>query len=98
MVCADLVGPYTMRILSISHSLLALTMIVPATGFIEIIEAINKSALCIQDLFHNTWLACYPQPQFIVFDNDNDGKFKSEFKHMCGILIEWSDSSDIHSF
>jgi hypothetical protein len=33
-------------------------------------------------LFHNTWLARYPQPQFIVFDNGNVGAFKREFKQM----------------
>jgi transposase InsO family protein len=32
-------------------------------------------------LFHNTWLARCPCPQFIVFGNG--GKFKREFKQMC---------------
>jgi hypothetical protein len=53
-------------------------MIDPAIGWFEIVEATNKSATSIQDLFHNTWLAHYPQPQFIIFDNG--AKFKSEFK------------------
>jgi hypothetical protein len=53
-------------------------MIDPATGWFEIVKATNKSATSIQDLFHNTWLAHYPQPQFIVFDNG--GEFKREFK------------------
>jgi hypothetical protein len=56
-------------------------MIDPATGWFEIVEATNKSATSIQDLFYNTWLACYPRPQFIVFDNG--GEFKREFKQMC---------------
>jgi hypothetical protein len=34
-------------------------------------------------LFHNTWMACYPRPKFIIFDNVNSGKFKREFKQMC---------------
>jgi hypothetical protein len=50
------------------------------TGWFEVFKTTNKSATSIQDLFHNTWLACYPQPQFIVFDNE--GKFKREFKQM----------------
>jgi hypothetical protein len=60
-------------------------MIDPATGWFEIVEATNKSAISIQDLFHNTWfwLARYPQPQFIVFDNGSMGEFKREFKQMC---------------
>jgi hypothetical protein len=46
----------------------------------EIVDATNKSATSIQDLFHNTWLPSYPRPQFIVFDNG--GEFKREFKQM----------------
>jgi hypothetical protein len=49
-------------------------------GWFEIVKATNKSATSIQNLFHNTWLARYPQPQFIVFDNG--GEFKPEFKQM----------------
>jgi hypothetical protein len=66
---------------TLSSPLLALTMIDPATGWFEIVETTNKSATSIQDLFHNTWLARYPQPQFIVFDNG--GEFKRDFKQMC---------------
>jgi hypothetical protein len=60
MVCVDLVSPFTMRTSAKTHSLLALTMIGPEikTGWFE-----------KKDLFHNTWLARYPQPQFIDFDN-----------------------------
>jgi hypothetical protein len=85
MVCVDLVGPFTIRTPAKTHSLLALTMIYPAinTGWIEIVKATNKSATSIQDLFHNTWLAHYPRPQFIVFDNGSMGKFIREFKQMC---------------
>jgi hypothetical protein len=35
------------------------------------------SATSIQDLFHNNWLAHYPQPQLIYFDNGG------EFKQIC---------------
>jgi hypothetical protein len=58
-------------------------MIDPATDWLLIFEDRNKSATSIQDLFHNTWLARYPRPQFIVFDNGNRGEFKREFKQMC---------------
>jgi hypothetical protein len=57
-------------------------MIDPATGWFEIVEATNKSATSIQDLFHDTWLARYPPPQFIVIDNGTTGIFKREFKQM----------------
>jgi hypothetical protein len=64
---------------TLSFTLLALTMIDPANGWFGIVEATNKSATSIQDLFHNTWLARYPQPQFIIFDNGSMGEFKREF-------------------
>jgi hypothetical protein len=85
MVCVDLVGPLTIRTQAKNHSLLALTMIYPAinTIWFEIVKATNKSPTSIQDLFHNTWLARFPRPQFIVFDNGNLGEFKREFKQMC---------------
>jgi hypothetical protein len=63
--------------------MLALTMIDSAIGWFGIVEATNKSETSIQDLFHNTWLAHYPQPQFIVFDNGIMGEFKRELKQMC---------------
>jgi hypothetical protein len=74
---------------TLSSPLLALTMIDPATGWFEIVEATNKSAISIQDLFHNTWLARYPRPQFIVFDNGNMDDFKREFKQMCEMMQLW---------
>jgi hypothetical protein len=83
MVFVDLVGPFTIRTPAKTNSLLALTLIDSATGWFEIVEAINKSATSIQDLFHNTWLARYMRPQFIVFDNGDVGEFKHEFKQMC---------------
>jgi hypothetical protein len=70
------------------------------TGWFEIVKATNKSATSIQDLFHNTWLARYPRPQFIVFDNGV--KFKLEFKQMCkqdnyGIEAKLTTSHNIPS-
>jgi hypothetical protein len=62
MVYVDLVGPFTLRTPYKTHSVLALTMIDPATGWFEIVEATNKSATSIQDLFHETWLARYDYP------------------------------------
>jgi hypothetical protein len=59
-VCVDLVGPFTIRTPAKTYSLLALTMIDPATGWLEIIKATNKSATSIQDLFHNTLVGMLP--------------------------------------
>jgi hypothetical protein len=85
---------------TVSFPLLALIMIDPAinTGWFEIVKATNKSATSIQDLFHNTWLARYPRPQFIYFDNG--GEFKRDFKQMCdnyGIKAKPTTSHNIPS-
>jgi hypothetical protein len=77
--------PFTIRTPTKTHPLLALTIIDPAitTGWFEIVKAADKSATPIQDLFHNTWLAHYPRPELIVFDNGRMGEFKRDFKQMC---------------
>jgi hypothetical protein len=64
-------GQFTIRTPAKTHSLFAPTIIDPAinTGWFEIVEAKNKSVTSIQDLFHNIWLARYPRPKCIVFDN-----------------------------
>jgi hypothetical protein len=59
MVCVDMVAALTIRTSAKTHSLLALTMIDPATIRFEIVEATSESATSIQDLLHNTWLARY---------------------------------------
>ena len=81
MVCVDLVGPFTIKTPSKTHSLLTFTMIDPATGWFEIVKATNKSTSPTQKLFYNIWLECFSCPQLIVFDNE--GKFKREFKQRC---------------
>jgi hypothetical protein len=53
------------------------------TDWFKNVTATNKSATSIQDLFHYTWLARYPWPQFIIFDSGSVGKFKREFKQIC---------------
>jgi hypothetical protein len=74
-------------------------MIFPATGWFEIFKATNKSATFIQDLLHNTWLARYLQPQFIVFDNGSMEDFQRELKKMFenyGIKAKPSTSHKLH--
>jgi hypothetical protein len=99
MICVDLVGPDTSQ-KTLSLSMLPLIMIDPAinTGWFEIVEDTNKSETSIQDLFHNTWLARHPLPQFIVFDNGVE--FKRDFKQMCdsyGIKAKPTTSHNIPS-
>jgi hypothetical protein len=90
MVCVDLVGQLYLQIgQQQKNTLLTFKMIDPEinTSWFEIIKSKYNSATSIQDLFHNTWLARYPQPQFIVFDNGNIGEFKRKFKQMCEMTI-----------
>jgi hypothetical protein len=56
MICVDLVGLFTIRSPTKTISLLALTTIDPVTGWFEIVEATNKSAISTQDLFHKNCL------------------------------------------
>jgi hypothetical protein len=50
MACVGLVVPFTMKTPLKTHSLLALTMIDPAAGWFEIVQANSKTATSIQNL------------------------------------------------
>ena len=54
-----------------------MTFIDPATGWFEITEIPDKSSARISQIFNSTWLARYPRPQKIIFDNGNE--FKKDF-------------------
>jgi hypothetical protein len=64
-----------------THTLRALTMIDPVTGWFEVIAIPDKNEHAVMDAFNNTWLTRYPQPQYIGYDNSS--KFKAQFKQMC---------------
>jgi hypothetical protein len=66
IVCVDLVGPFTIRTPAKTHSLLALTMIDPATGWFEIVEATNKSATSTQDLLSLTLISSVGIPLILI--------------------------------
>jgi hypothetical protein len=80
-------SPFTIKTPAKTPPLLALTMIDPATGWFEIVEATNKSTTSIQDLFHNIWLARYPQPQFIVFENVDIGENSKVSSNKCVTIM-----------
>ena len=74
----DLVCPYTVTDkLGNDRTLLAMTCVDPATGWIEISEIPEKSSARISHIFNSTWLARYPRPKKVIFDNGN--KFKKDF-------------------
>jgi hypothetical protein len=85
---------------TLSASLLALTMIDPATGWFDIVKSTNKSATSIQDLFITPGWHVTRDVNFIVFDNMTVGEFKGEFKQMCdnyGIKAKPTTSHNILS-
>ena len=81
MVCVDLGGTFTIKTPFKTNSLLAITMIDTVTGWFEIVQAANKMATSMQDLFHNIFVAFYPCPQFIVSENGRE--IKRESKQIC---------------
>mmetsp|Transcript_53643 Transcript_53643/g.61010 ORF Transcript_53643/g.61010 Transcript_53643/m.61010 type:complete len:157 (-) Transcript_53643:66-536(-) len=56
-------------------------MIDPVTGWFEQAQLYGKptASRCMR-IFDTTWLACYPRPREIGFNNE--GEFKAEFKEL----------------
>ena len=60
----DLVCPYTVTDkLGNDRTLLAMTCVDPAIGWIEISEIPEKSSARISHIFNSTWLVRYPRPK-----------------------------------
>lgn len=57
----------------------AMTFVDPATGWFEIAEVPlqDKTSARISNLFNDTWLARYPRPREVIFDNGSE--FKKDF-------------------
>ena len=82
-VNVDLWGPKTVHNKNgKDYKIHVLTMIDPVTGWFEI-AALKDSpnAYEVQRLFDSYWLARYPRPREIGFDNGSE--FKAEFKELC---------------
>ena len=54
-----------------------MTFVDPATGWFEIAEIPDKTSARISKIFNSTWLARYPRPRKVIFDNGNE--FKKDF-------------------
>ena len=80
-VNVDLIGPYTVKTPTGTHTLRAMTMIDPATRWFEVVAINTPSSEQCMEAFDNTWLCRYPRPQYIGYDNGSE--FKSVFKAMC---------------
>ena len=86
----DLIGLYKIEWKGQEPLMLqAVTMINPATGWFEIVEYDNKRAAKIVDLVEQMWLARYPRPSIIMYDQGKEflgQAFKNSFlQDMYGI-------------
>ena len=80
-VNVDLIGPYTIQTKKRKYELRAMTMIDPVTNWFEIARIINPSSEECQRAFDSTWIARYPRPKEIGFDNGSE--FKALFMDLC---------------
>lgn len=79
-VNVDLIGPLSVKTPSGKHTLRALTMIDPATGWFEVKEVAEATADCVSAAFDDAWLSRYPRPEYLGFDGGSE--FKKEFQQL----------------
>ena len=72
-LCVDLIGPYkiTKNVKKVLY-LSALTMIDPATGWIEIVQIPDKRSDTVANLVKLTWLTRYPRPLICICDRGKE--------------------------
>ena len=75
-LCVDLIGPYNFK----TQTLWCVTMIDPATGWLEMKEIDNKEAINIANIVEQTWFTRYPLPTTITYDKGTE--FMKEFAQM----------------
>ena len=82
-VNVDLWGPKTIKNRNgWDYQIHVMTLVDPVTGWFEQQQLYGSpTAYRCQQIFDNTWLARYPRPRQIVFDNE--GVFKTEVKELC---------------
>jgi hypothetical protein len=62
-VNVDLIEPYIVCTPTATHTLRALTMIDPVTGWFEVTDIADKNTSTVMEAFNNTWSTRYPRPQ-----------------------------------
>ncbi|GFH50558.1 hypothetical protein CTEN210_07034 [Chaetoceros tenuissimus] len=87
-LCVDLVGPYSLKakvrqldgkVIEQEIKLLAMTFVDPATGWFKWAQVIDdKSSAAISQLLDSVWLARYPRPRQVLYDNGSE--FKKNFQ------------------
>ena len=71
-VAVDLIGPWTMEIDGKKYTFQALTIIDMVTNLVEIKRIDNKTAAHVALQFENTWLARYPRPVNLIYDQGTE--------------------------
>ena len=72
-MCIDLIGPYTIRRKGRPNLICkAVTMIDPATGWIEINQYEDKKSISIANIAEQEWLCRYPWPTQVTFDRGSE--------------------------
>ena len=83
-LCVDLIGPYTIeRKNQPDPYLQAVTMIDPATGWLEIAQYDNKRPITVANIVEQTWLTRYPRPDICIIDRGSEfirRQFKNELR------------------
>ena len=72
-LCVDLIGPYTIERKNQNDLLLkAVTMIDPATGWLEIDQYDDRKAISVANIVEQTWLTRYPRPDICTIDRGSE--------------------------
>ena len=71
-IAVDLIGPWTLQVGSHALEFTALTMIDMVTNLVEIVRLQNKSSAHVALQFENNWLARYPRPIHLIFDQGGE--------------------------
>ena len=93
-LCVDLIGPYTIERKNQENlTLKAVTMIDPATGWLEIEQYLeDREAITIANIVENTWLTRYPRPDLCTIDRGSEfigHQFKNQLmKKEYGIKVK----------
>jgi hypothetical protein len=82
-VCVDLIGPYEMETMKTGLKLWCVTMIDPATGWVEIREIPTKRADVVANIVDAAWFTRYPLPAVITYDKGRE--FMKEFAQMVTV-------------
>jgi hypothetical protein len=72
-LCVDLIGPYKIRRKGKDNFICkCVTMIDPATGWLEIQQYNDKQSITVANIVEQEWFSRYPWPRQITFDRGSE--------------------------